>query len=323
MAASIGGTSHAAAEAREELAAAPPQVVVVGAASRDVAADDPRGWRLGGGVTYATLALARLGLRVGAVIGVDADAAGARELDLLRAAGAALVPVPLARGPVFENIERPGGRVQRALTVSDPVPPTALPDPWRAAGAWLFNPVAGEVPPAWASVAPDAAAVAVGWQGLLRDLEAGRRVRRIPPSASPLLARAALVGVSADDLDAGTPLDALTALLPPGATLLLTRGERGGVAVEVGADRLPLRSRAWPAIPTERTVDPTGAGDLLLAGVFAARVEPRLVGGRLASGWDLRLGAAAASLVCEAPGLEGVPDRAAISGRMAAVLPAR
>ena len=67
-----------------------PSVLIVGAASRDLAADDPRGWRLGGGVSYGGLTLARLGLRVRAVVGADAEAARAWELDLLREAGAAV-----------------------------------------------------------------------------------------------------------------------------------------------------------------------------------------------------------------------------------------
>ena len=54
-----------------------PDLIVVGAASRDVTPDDPRGWRLGGAVSYASLAAARLGLRVGCVMGVDEPAAGA------------------------------------------------------------------------------------------------------------------------------------------------------------------------------------------------------------------------------------------------------
>ena len=55
-------------------------VVHIGSAARDIAPDDPRGWRLGGGVTYASLTTARLGLRTGAVVGVDDLAAGAHEL---------------------------------------------------------------------------------------------------------------------------------------------------------------------------------------------------------------------------------------------------
>ncbi len=302
-----------------ELRPAPPAIVVVGAASRDLTTDDPRGWRLGGGVTYASLLLGRLGLRVGALIGVDVEAAGAEELDLLREAGVDLVCVRLERGPVFENIDRREGRLQRCLGASDPVPPSALPAAWAGAPAWLLNPVAGEVPDAWAAVPRDSALVALGWQGMLRRLVDGGWVERIHPAPSPILARADVVGVGADDLGGDVDVDALTALLRPGASLLLTRGERGGLAVEVGADGRAVRTRSWPAIPSAGVVDPTGAGDAFLAGAFAARAEPRLVGGRFAAGWDLRLGAAAGSLACERPGLLGIPDRAAITCRMGEV----
>jgi hypothetical protein len=51
-----------------------PTVVVVGAAARDLDDSDPRGWRIGGGVTYGGLTVARLGLPTAVLIGVDADA---------------------------------------------------------------------------------------------------------------------------------------------------------------------------------------------------------------------------------------------------------
>ena len=84
-----------------------PAVVVVGAASRDLVQDDPRGWRLGGGVSYAALTLARLGLRVGALIGADRLAAESRELHVLRDAGVEVAVARLDRGPVFINTETP------------------------------------------------------------------------------------------------------------------------------------------------------------------------------------------------------------------------
>ena len=89
----------------------PPRVEVVhiGSACRDVVPEDPRGWRLGGGVTYASLTTARLGLRTAAIVGVDATAATASELDMLRDAGVDLRLVPLAEGPIFHNVETPDG----------------------------------------------------------------------------------------------------------------------------------------------------------------------------------------------------------------------
>ena len=127
-----------------------PDLVVVGAASRDLTPDDPRGWRLGGAVAYCSLTAARLGLRVGCVIGVDGPAVDAAELGLLEAAGVVVRRVPLEHGPVFENIERGGHRRQRWLSASDPVPAAALPAEWRGARGWLLGPVAGELAPEWA-----------------------------------------------------------------------------------------------------------------------------------------------------------------------------
>ncbi len=122
-----------------------PEIVHVGSACRDVRADDPRGWRLGGGVTYAALTTARLGLRTAAVVGGDRLALAADELDLLRAAGADLELVALPEGPVFENVETRDGRVQTCVSVGVPLPVPPLPELWLAAPAWQLAPVAGEI----------------------------------------------------------------------------------------------------------------------------------------------------------------------------------
>jgi sugar/nucleoside kinase (ribokinase family) len=299
-----------------------PQVVVVGAAARDLAADDPRGWRLGGGVTYSALLTARLGVPTGALVGVDAASEHASELDLLRDAGVAVHTVRLARGPVFENIERPEGRVQRSGGPSDPLPVTAIPPGWADAPGWLLVPVAAELPDAWADAPRTDATVAVGWQGLLRELHPDAPVHHLPPMPSPLIARADLVGISRDDVEPDLPLAALAAHLRVGATLVVTQGDRGGVVAEA-ARSSPLRLRHYPAVRSHAVVDPTGAGDVFLAALAAARIEPRLVGGRIAAGHDLLLAAAAASLVIEGVGLHGVPDRDAVRARIREVIRSR
>jgi sugar/nucleoside kinase (ribokinase family) len=292
-----------------------PQVVVVGAAARDLATDDPRGWRLGGGVTYSALLTARLGLPTGALVGVDAASERAAELDLLREAGVEVHTVLLPRGPVFENVERPEGRLQRSGGPSDPVPVTAIPAGWADAPGWLLVPVAAELPDAWADAPRSDATVAVGWQGLLRELTPDAPVRHVAPSPSPILGRADLVGISRDDVEPDLPLALLTGHLKRGATLVVTQGDRGGVVLEAGRtdDR---RLRHYPALRSHAVVDPTGAGDVFLAALAAARIEPRLVGGRIAAGHDLLLAAAAASLVIEGIGLHGVPDRDAVRDRI-------
>ena len=280
-----------------------PDVVVVGAAARDIVGGDPRGWRLGGGVTYSGLAMARLGVRAGIVIGLDAQARDAHELELLRAAGAEVCSVPIERGPVFHNEERPSGRVQTCLSASDPVPASSLPAAWRAAPAWLLTPVADEVPDEWADVPAPGACVVLGWQGMLRHLFAGERVWPIEPGPSPLLHRADLVGVSRHDLPHGLRLRDVSSWLGDRCELLLTAGSAGGLLLELVRGRL-TRGRRYPGIPPREDVDPTGAGDTMLAGLLAARIAG---GKHVDRGGDLYVGALAAALLVERPGLDAVP----------------
>ncbi len=293
------------------------EVVHVGSASRDLTSDDPRGWRLGGGVTYAALTTARLGLRTAALIGVDEAGANSTELDLLRSAGVDLVVDHLAQSPVFTNQETPAGRIQICHVVGDPVAVRDLPAPWRAAKAWSLVPVAGEIHDEWAGAVPADAYLTLGWQGFLRDLVAGERVARRDPRPSALLRRADLIGVSHHDVAAATSLATLEAFLHPGARLLVTEGNLGGLMIRVGAGDAREVLRYLPTA-TDRETDPTGAGDTFLAALLASVLRPAIVGRpRSRRSPDLRFAAAAGSLAVEEPGLAGVPDRAAVIVRRA------
>src|SRR5450432_4461910 len=97
-------------------------VIHVGNVAKDIVPDDPRGWRLGGGVSFAALTSARLGLRSAAIIGVDTLTRGARELDLLRDAGVAIQLVEVGQSPSFDNAEGPAGRRQVCLAPGEPLP---------------------------------------------------------------------------------------------------------------------------------------------------------------------------------------------------------
>ena len=290
-----------------------PDVVVVGAATRDLNDEDPRGWLLGGGVTFGALALARMGLRTGVVLGLDEEAAGARELDLIRSAGALIVEVPLEHGPVFTNLETLSGRIQICGSTSDPIPLSVLPSEWREAPAWVFAPIASEIPDGWADVPSEQSCVAFGWQGVLRELEAGERVRPRIPGPSPFLARADIVAASRHDIPSTLPLREIGSWLAPRAHLLLTAGLIGGMLLRFDAGRI-TGARAYPSIESRAEVDPAGAGDTMLAGLVAARLAAGTEAREL--GRDLRTGAAAASVLVEGPGMDSVPTFAQLFGRL-------
>ena len=186
-----------------------PTIVVVGAAARDLDDDDPRGWRLGGGVTYCALVTARLGRAHGRARWASTrEATDADELELLRDAGVDVRTVGLDRGPVFRNIERPEGRLQHSEGPSGPHPG---PLPSRRTGwalpDWILAPVAAELPRCWADAPSSEATVAVGWQGLLREPPTPRQpVRHVTPRPAPIIARATSSGVSRDDVDPCDPV---------------------------------------------------------------------------------------------------------------------
>ena len=286
-----------------------PVALVVGAASRDLVIDDPRGWRLGGAVCYASLALARFGFEAWAVVGADREATGVHELDLVRSAGVNVATADLASGPVFDNVEHV------LHSTADRIPLTALPRRWTSGfDALLFAPVAAELGDEWAGLATGDAGpvVGLGWQGLIRQLSAGHLVRPAAPTSSTLVRSADLVVLSSEDVVPGTRPEDLVALLDPAARLAWTEGSSGGVVLgRIGPDGRIVTSR-YPAIPSTSVVDPNGAGDVFLAAWLAATIRPSI-----AAPYDPAVFASAAgSLAVEGAGLAGVPDLAAVRDRM-------
>jgi ribokinase len=272
-----------------------PTVVVVGAASRDLVATDPRGWRLGGGVTYASIAAARFGLNVRAVVGVDELAAEAPELDVLGDAGVDVGLIPLDRGPVFDNRQTPAGRVQFSDGPSDSIPVAALPTDWRAPAAAILAPVASEISDAWASAFDPGTTVAVGLQGFLRTLVPNARVELLPLTRNALVERAQMLLISAEDVVGGSA--PLTELLAPDQQLVVTHGAAGALRISGG------RARYLAPVPKREPIDATGAGDVFLGAWVAAQL---LLGD--AEPWRALLAAAAmASLSTRARTVEEFP----------------
>jgi sugar/nucleoside kinase (ribokinase family) len=284
-----------------------PPLLVVGSAARDIDPADPRGWRLGGTVMYASLTAAKLGVRVRTLVGTDEQAAGAHELELLRDVGAEVELVRLERGPIFDNRQTPNGRIQYGHQPSDPIPTSAVPERWRATPAVLLAPVAGELGAEWAGFTRDAF-MALAWQGLLRQIVPGEPVRQLPLRRSPFIDRADLVMVASDDIATGD--SPVASLLHVGGRLVITHGRLGAVALRRRDGG--VAGRTVPAMRPRQIVDETGAGDVFLAALCAGRL---FAGAEM---WHehewrlLALATAAASVSVEGVGLEAVPDRAAV-----------
>ena len=209
----------------------------VGAASRDLVDDDPRGWRLGGGASYAALALGAAGPAVGALIG--ADARPRRRTSSPAARGrrgrSARARWPRARSSM--NVETPTG-ASSALRRCRTRCRAAGPARGVARGRrWLLAPVAAELPDAWAAVAARRA------RGRRLAGAAPRAVRREPvdaasPGPSPIVRRADLVGVGRDDVEPGDAARRSWRRTSPGRhDARSPTGRAGGVLVDGRAGR--------------------------------------------------------------------------------------
>src|SRR6185436_6669783 len=110
--------------------------------------------------------------------------------------------------------------------------------------------------------------------------------------------------VSRYDLPHGLRIRDISSWLGDRCDVLLTAGLSGGLMLQLAKGRI-VGGRRYRAIPARAEVDPTGAGDTMLAGVVAARIAGSSDAAR--SGRDLNIGALAASLLVEGPGLGSVP----------------
>jgi sugar/nucleoside kinase (ribokinase family) len=292
-----------------------PTILVVGAASRDIDARDTRGWRLGGAVTYAALAVARLGVRCRVLIGVDEEAASAHELGLLLAAGCEIEYARLERGPVFDNQETPTGRRQVAHSPSDRIPLRELPGRWRDSDAVLLGPVADELGPAWASAFPPSSLIGLGWQGLMRRLTPGQPVELLPLRPLALIARADIAVTSVEELGQIAGHASLERLLPhSGQEVLISNGPRP--MLHLARRPAGLRGRVVSVEPAARVADTTGAGDTLLAGWLAGLAATRAVGIEAHPSRLIRFAATAATAKVEAGGLADMPDLRSLCARL-------
>lgn len=275
-----------------------PDFLVIGHVSQDITPDIPAGWRLGGTAAFAALLAQRLGLHAAMLT------SAAVELDL-----AALLPgiditlVPAAVSTSFENRYVGERRSQTVCHQAAPLTARHLPRAWRQAWTVLVAPILNEVS---ADMAAQFASALVGicLQGWLRRRDAQARVYTVPAAcfaAERVFGAGQVLFVSDEDLAAEADIE---------TTLHRWAAQVSVLVYTMGPAGAHIWHQAWvhwmPPFPVQ-AVDPTGAGDVFAAGFLVRLAETGSVPEAA------RFAAAAAALSVTAPGLEAVPDRAAIT----------
>lgn len=251
----------------------------------------------GGTSLYASLTAYRLGRDV-AVVSAPA------ELPANWPAGIQLSFHSSPTPPTFENIYTPEGRTQILHTASQPITLEAIPASWRDAPVVHLGPILGETPEALVFAFPQAL-LGVTPQGWMRrwDEPLPSPVIYEPWRPAPaILARIDALVLSIEDVRGD---EALAASYAQHCRLVVvTRGARGATLF---IDGRPYEIGAFAAI--ER--DPTGAGDVFAATLFARLHE---TGDPLGSA---RYAAYVAALSVEGVGVSAIPDRATIGQGLA------
>jgi len=270
-----------------------PEFVAVGHVTHDLVNGKVR---LGGAALYASVTAQRLGKRVGLVTSYGPDFQGLDALDGIPAA-----VVPAATTSTFRNLYGPAGRVQVIYGMADALAPDTFPPAWQACGALYLCPVLHEVPMELGDVAPGAL-LGVAPQGWMRTWDAEGRIRpRRWEGFQAVLRTAQFLIASEKDIEGHEDLVACFREVTP--IVVITRADQGAVI------HLPEKRVEMGAYPAEE-VDPTGAGDCFGA-AFLVRMQE--TGDVLEAA---RFASCVGSFVVEGEGIQGIPTREEVLGRM-------
>ena len=269
-----------------------PDLLAIGHVAKDLG---PRGYTLGGTVTYAAATATGLGLSTAIVTSCGAD------LDPVTALPGVNVHVKsAARTTTFTNVYDRGARSQRVSHVAEPIKLSDVPPAWRRVPLVLLGPLVGEISQGLVAGFRDSLVVG-SLQGWLRSLDSEGRVSAGRWDAGEVLPFLDAAVVSSEDAADDGQIDRWKEMVP---VLIVTLG-RDGSRVHSGG-----RWHEVDAYAVEVERDPTGAGDVFAAAYlirYATTRDP-IESARFAS--------SAASFSVEGVGVDSVPTLAQVEDRL-------
>lgn len=237
---------------------------LIGHISKDLAAGEPAGFKLGGGVVYSGLAASVLGAKVGILTSYPKDL----HAEVKKGPGAtmAIKNLPSRSATVFKNEYRDGGRVQYLLGTASPITAAGFLKSDFAKGYFRpsiihLAPIAREVDSSLFSVL-NADFVGASLQGWLRKRDSRDRVSPgFWPNYRNYLKKIDAAVLSEEDIAHDLPLAKEFANYA--SVLVLTRGKNGCAVYSKGG-----RKDYRPSKQIAKN-DATGAGDVFAAGFFS------------------------------------------------------
>jgi hypothetical protein len=273
-----------------------PDYLMLGHFTRDVL---PDGTTTPGGTSlYAALTAHRLGRNVGVVSAPAELPVGWPDAIQITFHAS---PAP----PTFENRYTPEGRKQTLHADSQPITIEVIPEAWRTAPLIHLGPVLGETPEQLVDAFPDAllGVTPQGWMRAWGEPLPGPVLYRPWQPAPRVLERIDALVLSIEDVRGDEAL--VMSYARHCALVALTRGAQGSTLFVRG---VPHEIPAFPAL--ER--DPTGAGDVFAATLFA----------RLRETGDpfeaARFASYVAALSVEGAGISRIPARDELEQSLAA-----
>jgi hypothetical protein len=264
-----------------------PDYLLLGHFTRDVL---PDGTTVPGGTSlYAALTAHRLGQHVG-VISAQAELPAGWPDDITT------VFHPSPTPPTFENRYTPQGRQQTLHTASAPITVAAIPMEWRDAPVVHLGPVLGETPQELVHAFPHAllGVTPQGWMRTWNEPLPGPVVYRPWRPAPPVLERIDALVLSIEDIHGDEAL--ALSYAKHCRLVVVTRSAKGATLFLHGE---PHHISAFDAVEH----DPTGAGDVFAAALFARLHE---TGDALGSAY---FAAYVAALSVEGAGISRIPTR--------------